>query len=75
MYPRCFEVTPRLIVRHLRVGRLPGLKLASNLLSLRMSPPGKLGNDRLFVWDCICPTSSSPSPLFLSQSQLSSPSL
>lgn len=39
-YPQCFEVTLRLVVRHLRVGHLPSLKLASNLLSLRVGPSG-----------------------------------
>ncbi len=39
-YPQCFEVTPRLVVRHLRVGRLPSLKLASNLLGPRVGPSG-----------------------------------
>lgn len=42
-YPQCFEVTLRLVVRHLRVGQLPSPKLASNLLGPRVGPPGIQG--------------------------------
>lgn len=48
-----FEVTPRLAERHLRVGRSPTIKLASNLLGLHVGPLGSTWSDRLFVWDCI----------------------